>query len=125
MTNQHFNGGPHISIHMPVPSNVFKDNSYEFKEQYRDAKELLPHNMPQPRGNSVRITAYVDSDHASNQQTRKSHMGHIVFINRAPIIFYQPFNLSTTSSIRIHRASDKYKEELRVFKLTPGPISQC
>ena len=73
---------------MPVPSNVFKDNSHEFKEQYRDAKELLPHDMPQPRGNSVRITAYVDSDHASNQQTRRSHTGYIVFINRAPILWY-------------------------------------
>ena len=40
---------------MPVPANVFKNNSHEFKEQYRDAKELLPYDMPKPRGNSVRI----------------------------------------------------------------------
>jgi hypothetical protein len=73
---------------MPVPANVFKDNSHEFKEQYCNAKELLPHDMPTPRGNSVRITAYVDSDHASNQQTQKLHTGYIIFINRAPILWY-------------------------------------
>ena len=73
---------------MPIPPNVFKDNSHEFKEQYRSAKEMIPHDIPQPRGNAVRITAYVDSDHASNQATRKSHTGYIVFINRAPILWY-------------------------------------
>ena len=73
---------------MPVVANVFRDNAHEFKEQYRDAKEMIPHDRPQPRGNSIRITAYVDSDHASNQATRRSHTGYIIFINRAPILWY-------------------------------------
>jgi hypothetical protein len=73
---------------MPIPANVFKNNAHEFKEQYRDAKEMIPHDMPKPRGNPVKITAYVDSDHASNQTTRKSHTGYVIFINRAPVLWY-------------------------------------
>ena len=73
---------------MPVHANIFRNNAHEFKEQYRDAKELIPHDMPKPRGHSVRITAYVDSDHASNQSTRRSHTGYIIFINRSPILWY-------------------------------------
>jgi hypothetical protein len=73
---------------MPVPANIFKDNSHEFMEQYRDAKEMIPHDAPKPRGNSIRITAYVDSDHAANQATRRSHTGYIIFINRAPVLWY-------------------------------------
>jgi hypothetical protein len=89
----YLNHQPKITLYldptrMPVPANIFKDNAHEFTEQYRDAAELIPHDMPKPRGESVRITAYVDSDHASNQTTRKSHTGYIIFINRAPILWY-------------------------------------
>jgi hypothetical protein len=89
----YLNHQPKITLYldptrMPVPANIFKDNAYEFTEQYCDAAELVPHDRPTPRGESVRITAYVDSDHASNQTTRKSHIGYIIFINRAPILWY-------------------------------------
>jgi hypothetical protein len=32
-------------------------------------------------------TAFVDASHAANKVTRQSHMGYVVFINRAPIIW--------------------------------------
>jgi hypothetical protein len=83
---------------MPVPSKLFKDNSHEFKGQYCDAKQLLPHDMPQPHGNTIRITAYVDSDHASNQQMHKSHTGYIVFINCAPILWYSKWQNTVKTS---------------------------
>ena len=33
----------------------------EFREQYRDAMEELPKDMPEPRGKLVTITAFVDA----------------------------------------------------------------
>ena len=44
--------------------------------------------MPKPRGRTVAITAFVDTSHASNKVTRRSHSGYIVFVNRVPILWY-------------------------------------
>jgi hypothetical protein len=66
----------------------FTTNHHDFEAHYRGAREELPHNMPPPRGLPVLITAYVDASHAANQQTRRSHTGYIIFINRAPILWY-------------------------------------
>ncbi len=65
-----------------------KEDFHEFHVFYRDAEELLPHRMPQPRGRSVVTTAFVDASHAANKVTRRSHTGFVVFINRAPILWY-------------------------------------
>ena len=58
------------------------------KEIYPDAEDVYPHNMPEPRGNPVDITCFVDADHAGNRVTRRSHTGIIIFINMAPIVWY-------------------------------------
>jgi hypothetical protein len=58
------------------------------KEIYTDACDTLPHNMPEPRGNAVDITAFVDADHAGNRVTCQSHTGIIIFVNMAPIILF-------------------------------------
>ncbi|KAI2507356.1 Reverse transcriptase (RNA-dependent DNA polymerase) [Fragilaria crotonensis] len=66
----------------------FRTNKEDFAEMYRDAEELLPHRIPVPRGRSVTTTAFVDASHAANKVTRRSHSGYVVFINRAPIVWY-------------------------------------
>ena len=45
----------------------------------------MPHRMPRPRGVAVRTTAFVDSSHGANKVTRRSHSGHIMFVNSAPV----------------------------------------
>ena len=77
----------------PSPPNIdmttFKgDRANVFKEQYRGAEEEFPPRMPKPRGRQVTTTAFVDSSHASNKITRKSHTGYVIFVNRAPIVWY-------------------------------------
>ena len=42
-------------------------------ETYGDLTEELPPRMPEPRGNSVVLSCFVDSDHAGNKVTRRSH----------------------------------------------------
>ena len=55
---------------------------------YSSAKEKIPHDMPEPRGKEVQMTAWVDSDHAGNVVTRRSRTGVLIFCNRSPIVFH-------------------------------------
>jgi hypothetical protein len=55
---------------------------------YVDAEEDLPHNAPESRGLPLQINCFVDSDHAGNQVTRRSHTGILIFCNNAPITWY-------------------------------------
>ena len=61
---------------------------YDWYDFYRDAKEPIPPDMPEPRGHSVSTHCFVDADHASNKVTRRSQTGLLMFVNRAPIIWY-------------------------------------
>jgi hypothetical protein len=60
----------------------------DWSEYYPDAREAIPLDMPGPRGNPVTMSAFVDADHAGDTVTRRSHTGLIIFVNRAPIIWY-------------------------------------
>ena len=44
----------------------------EMKKIYIDAKEEFPTNAPKPRGKSVQLNCFVDSDHACDRMTRRS-----------------------------------------------------
>ena len=57
----------------------------EFKEYYRGAEEEIPHRMPRPRGVALETMAFADSSHETNKVTRRSHSGHILFVNSAPV----------------------------------------
>ena len=43
----------------------------------------MPHRMPRPRGVAVLTTDFVDSSHGANNVNRRSHWGHILFVNSA------------------------------------------
>jgi hypothetical protein len=75
---------------------VFDDASIEWKDTdfpknnwqdfYRDAKESIPPNAPEPCGMPVQINAFVDANHARNRVTRRSHTGILICLNRAHIM---------------------------------------
>jgi len=67
------------------PSTFFQADWTEF---YRDAKELIPPNAPTPRGKPVEMYCFCDADHAGDKITRRSHSGILLFLNRAPILWY-------------------------------------
>jgi len=71
---------------------------HNWTNYYRDAKEEIPPNMPQPRGNPVQINCFVDADHGGNQFTRRSQTGIIIFLNRAPIMWYSKAQNTIESS---------------------------
>lgn len=60
----------------------------DWSEFYRDAPEAIPPNAPEPRGNAVIVSCFVNADHAGNRVTRRSHTGILIFCNRAPIIWF-------------------------------------
>lgn len=55
---------------------------------YGDITEEIPLDLPEPLGQSVRITGYVDADHAGNKVTRRSQTGFLIFVNSAPVIWF-------------------------------------
>ena len=69
-----------------------------FRSHYRGAKEEIPLNMPKPRGRQVKMTAFVDASHAQDKVNRRSHTGYIIFINRAPILWYSKKQNTVESS---------------------------
>jgi Reverse transcriptase (RNA-dependent DNA polymerase) len=68
------------------------------KEFYPGAAEAIPSNMPEPRGKSVLTTCFVDADHAGCRLTLRSHSGVLIFVNRAPIIWYSKRQATVESS---------------------------
>ena len=72
--------------HPQVDERSFQ--SYDWYDFYRDAKEAVPGDMLPPRGESVSMHCFVDSDHAGNTVTRRSQTGLGLFVNRAPIVGY-------------------------------------
>ena len=82
-----------------IDDTCFKgDDADVFREQYRDAVEEMPPMMPKPRGRQVSTSAFVDASHAANKVTRRSHSGFIIFVNRAPIIWYSKRQNTVESS---------------------------
>ena len=59
-----------------------------FCDKYRGAKEELTTDASKARGRAVEVTAFVDAFHSSDKKTRQSHIGYIISLNHAPIIWY-------------------------------------
>ena len=70
----------------------------DWTEFYPEAKEAIPSNMPEPRGQPVTTTCWVDADHAGCRMTRRSHTGIIIFVNRAPILWFSKRQATVESS---------------------------
>lgn len=73
---------------MPPVDEASFEQDVDWSDFYGNVAEELPPRMPQPRGNSVTITAFIDANHAGNVVTRRSHTGIIIYVQNAPIIFY-------------------------------------
>jgi hypothetical protein len=54
-------------------------------EFYPDASEEIPKDLPPEKGTRVRMTVYVDADHAHDLVTRRSVTGILVMIYNTPI----------------------------------------
>ena len=69
--------------YLTVDERWFKN--HDWFDFYRDAKEAMPPNMTEARGNGVIVTYFVDANHGGNLKYQKSQTGVLIFINKAPI----------------------------------------
>jgi hypothetical protein len=84
-----------------LSSELIKESQSKLESMsqlYADAKEQLPPNAPEPRGKHVQINCFVDSDHAGDRVTRRSHTGIIIYLNTAPISWYSKKQTTVESS---------------------------
>lgn len=70
-----------------------------WKEFYGKPKEPMPPNAPRPRGKEVQIRVYVDSDHAGEEQTRRSRTGFLIYVNKALVLWYSKRQGTIESSV--------------------------
>ena len=72
--------------------------TYDWIDFYRDAKEPMPPDIPEPRGLEVVISCFVDANHAGNVKNRRSQTGVLIFVNKAPIHWYSKRQATVESS---------------------------
>jgi hypothetical protein len=73
-------------------------NCYDWKDFCFEAKEPIPPNMPEPRGNPVQMNVFCNSDHAGNKLARHSHTGIPIYLNSAPIKWFSKAQNTVESS---------------------------
>ena len=61
--------------------------------------EAIPPNAPDPRGKSVDLRMWVDSEHAGEKMTRRSHTGYFIFLNTALIDWLSKKQANIESSV--------------------------
>jgi hypothetical protein len=84
--------------HNPVDWDEEQFKKYDWTDFYGDVKESIPPNAPTPKGNPVQVNMFIDADHTANKMTRRSQTGIIIYINRAPIIWYSKSQNTVESS---------------------------
>ena len=63
-----------------VDESVFYTTDWS-RSVYTDAKEEIPKDAPEPLGNPVTISVFVDASHAGDMTTRRSHTGLLIYLN--------------------------------------------
>ena len=76
-------------------SRIAKCDWHDF---YCGAKEPIPGDAPEPRGNVVSTLCFVDADHAGNREICRSQSGILLFVNRAPVIWYSKWQNTVETS---------------------------
>ena len=70
----------------------------DWTDFYKDVKEQIPRDAPEPLGNPVEMTSYIDSDHAGDKVTRRSRTGVFIFLNRSLIVWHSKKQSSIETS---------------------------
>ena len=69
-----------LDTSFPDHSKYETELEKNWQEFYPDAEEDISHDMLKPKGRKVRITVYVDADHAHDQVTRRSMTGSLCLL---------------------------------------------
>ena len=105
----------------PDYSQISEDRfeCFEWVDFYCDTKEDIPINALEPIGNEMGIHCFVDASHASDKVTRRSQTGILIFLNKAPIVFFSKRqNLVETSTFGSEFTAMKQAVELVMIQAT-------
>ena len=70
---------------------VFDDSRFlvcDWKECCPDAAEPVPPRAPEPLGKTMTMTCFVEAHHAGCHETRRSHAGIVMFLQKTPIVWH-------------------------------------
>ena len=87
LTLRHYQKGIILfdTAYQPIIDTGVEYKDMDWSQMYQDAEEELPYDMLDKKGKPVRITVYLDADHAHDFVTRRSVTGILVFLNNTPI----------------------------------------
>ena len=80
-----------------IDHSVFKECGWS--EFYRDAKEAVPVNAPEPQGKEVNICMFVDSDHTGNKVSCRSRIGFLIYMNTALVQWFSKKHSTVETSV--------------------------
>ena len=72
--------------HPKIEINRF--HKFDWQDFYKGVKEVIPPNMPKPRGNSVSTHCFLVANHAGDKVICRSQTGILIFVNKAPTIAF-------------------------------------
>jgi hypothetical protein len=78
--------------------DINDEEEFDWKVFYPNAVEDVPLNMPKPQGKPIQMTVFIEADHAGDVVTRRSRTGVLVYLNRAPILWYSKKQNSVETS---------------------------
>ena len=81
-----------------IDLSAFERKDWTTSEMSQCLEEVLPDNLPTPRGLGFTMRAFVDADHATDSMTRKSRTGFLVYLNSAPIYWLSKKQTSVETS---------------------------
>ena len=69
-----------------MSDDMFK--KFDWQDFYQNVEDDIPIDMPEARGNETGIHCFLYASHAADKVTKRSQTGILIFMNKAPIIFY-------------------------------------
>jgi hypothetical protein len=69
----------------PDHSIYLVEDHPNWKDLYPDAEEEIPNDLPMSKGPKVRMTVYVDADHAHDLVARRSITGILMMLSNTPV----------------------------------------
>ena len=70
----------------------------DWSEFYPGVRVETPPNAPELQGKEVHMTCFVNADHVRCQETRRSHTGIIIYVQRTPVVWYSKRQNAVKSS---------------------------
>ena len=71
-------------LYPEIDHSVFKE--CDWSEFYRDVKEAVPVNAPEPQGKEVDICTFVDSDHTGDKKACRSRSSFLIYVNISAVV---------------------------------------